>query len=173
MSNPIATLQQFQREHAYENSDETRFNYSRQEWDLRLRFVYEYTRDWDAVTAVMRCGYIRDVATEFSKRFLEEPAVQKLIDEQKCPKWLASGKTDAEKEIFSVLWREANFFGYGSSPQARIAATKGLATLLKMEPAHKEIKPPQLIDSDALKALPLHEQEMFVTLLRKVANYKS
>ena len=106
---------------------------------------------------------------EESARFLLEPAVQKILEEIRCPPWLSKGKTEAQKQILAGLWAEANYTGWGATPGARISALKALATLLKMEPTHEALKLPDLVNMEAFAALELEEQKLFAQMVRKVA----
>lgn len=157
------------REQAHKNTQAEFTDYSKRDWDMRILFVDEYVKDWNPVLAAMRCGFDKEAAQQISGEWLDEPAVQKLVEEYRCPQWLARGHTEAQRQILSLLWREANFFGFGSTPGSRIAATKQIGTYLKMEPVHQELKMPELLNGEAFHALPVEEQRAFIITLRKLA----
>lgn len=169
MNNIITYPPHISRDEARKNTEAEFENYSKAAWELRILFVEELVKDWNQINAAMRIGFNQEAAKEESAKFLAEPAVQKLIEEYRCPMWLSKGKTTAEKQILSGLWREANYFGWGATPASRISAYKALATYLKMDPIHKDVRLPDLINREALASLDFEEQKAFAVMLRKVA----
>lgn len=105
---------------------------------LRDLFVSEYMIDYDQIKAAQRCGFHQQFAIEYGKKFMEEPYVQKRINEIKFadtnPAELA--KFD-KKRIKAALMYEAHYRGPGSSASARVAALGKLALLEGMEAPKK------------------------------------
>lgn len=101
---------------------------------LRDTFVAEYLIDYNSVAAAQRCGFTRDMAIEYSQRFLQEPYVQQKLKNME----LTPVDEDREMEfnrqrIKQQLMREAHYHGPGSSHAARVAALSKLMSIYGME----------------------------------------
>lgn len=106
---------------------------SEQEKVTRQQFVAEYLKDYDARKACLRIGYSPLFATDFAKRFMEEPYTVKLIADAEGGS-LGGEEIDEEKEkvrILKALWREAN--SMGSPAAARVAALAKLTSIFGMD----------------------------------------
>lgn len=105
---------------------------------LRDMFVSEFLVDYDQVKAAMRCGFNRQFAQEYAQRFMDEPYVQKRINEVRFMKTEEKATEDYDKaRIRTSLMAEAHYHGPGSSQAARVAALGKLATLYGMEAPKK------------------------------------
>lgn len=97
---------------------------------LRDAFVVEYMIDFNSVKAAQRIGFHRQFAIEYAQRFMEEPYVQKKINEIKFKDIPERDMAEYDKKrIKGALMQEAHYFGPGSSHSARVAALGRLATL--------------------------------------------
>ena len=93
-------------------------------------FAKEYTKDFNAVHALMRLGWCRNIigAKEEAQRFLDYPRVHHALSA------LIYGQDGIIAErtlIMNKLWEEANTAREGST---RLGALKSLATFLGMDP---------------------------------------
>lgn len=105
---------------------------------LRDAFVSEYLVDYDQVRAAMRCGFNRQFAQEYAKLFMDEPYVQKRINEVRFMKTDERALEEYDKaRIKSSLMHEAHYHGPGSSQAARVAALGKLAAMYGMEAPKK------------------------------------
>ena len=107
------------------------------EKDTRRRFVKEYLKDYDAFKACIRINYSAPFASDFSKRFMQEPFVLNLISQAECGAD-ETGEIDEEQQkrkILSALWREAN--SSYSPAAARVAALAKLTSIFGMDAPSK------------------------------------
>lgn len=109
-------------------------DYSPQEKALRDLFVTEYLVDYDGWKAAMRCGFNKQFAIEYSKKFLGEPYVQQRISQIRT---LAPRNEEAlgkynKRRVEEQLLVEAHNHGPGSSQAARVAALKTLSDIYGM-----------------------------------------
>lgn len=99
---------------------------SQQEKALRDLFVSEYLKDYDALRAAQRCGFIKSIAAQYAEDLMNCPYVQKQI--ATAAEKMQQDPEAARKSIKLGLLREAhNPF---SPAAARVAA---LAQLAKIE----------------------------------------
>jgi hypothetical protein len=106
---------------------------TKSEMELRDKFVVEYLKDYDHYAAAIRIGYAPAFAKEFSNRFMNETYVLNKIKQQEAvPDDLADEVTQKRK-IATGLWKEANYFGSGSSQSARVAALAKLSAFYGMD----------------------------------------
>lgn len=103
-------------------------SYSFQEKSLRDLFITEYLVDFDETKASLRCGFQFQFATEYGRKFLEEPYVQRRISEIRT---LANRDEEQvteynKRRIIEQLLAEAYYKGKGSSQAARVAALREL-----------------------------------------------
>ncbi len=96
------------------------------EKNLRERFVLEYLKDYDAIAACIRLGFMKRVALTYGFQLLDEPFVRQLIDQHERQQ--ADPKV-VERNIRAAAWREANSRGEGTSQSARVSALSLLADL--------------------------------------------
>lgn len=105
------------------------------EKELRIRFVDEFMYDRNSYAAAMRVGFGAAFANDFSKKFMQESFVRKLIRERE--EQLISndpGQLDIKRKMIEqCLLQEANYRGPGSSHSARVTALTNLAKLYGME----------------------------------------
>lgn len=108
---------------------------SKDEKELRDKFVAEYLFDFDRVAAAIRVGFLPSFALEWSQKFLDESYVrQKIAQGMK-----ATTEDDAKEEeetkrrIRASLLREANYRGAGSSHAARVGALSKLSSFYGMD----------------------------------------
>lgn len=105
---------------------------------LRDMFVSEYLVDYNQVDAAMRCGFQRQFAIEYAKKFMDEPYVIKRINEVRFMKTDEKETEEYDKaRIKSSLMHEAHYHGPGSTQAARVAALGKLAVMYGMEAAKK------------------------------------
>lgn len=113
-------------------------DYSPREKALRDMFVSEYLIDFDQIAAAMRCGFNRQFAQEYARRFMEEPYVIKRINEIRFMQMDPKKEEEFDKaRIKTALMQEAHFHGPGSTHAGRVAALGKLATMYGMEAAKK------------------------------------
>lgn len=116
---------------------------SPREKELRIKFVDEYYKDFNAKRACIRIGYEDSFAGQYATQFLGEPFVQQQIAlRAEKPIGKEEQKEEDEKTkrvIRARLLAESNYHGPGSSHAARVSALKQLADLYGME-APKVIK---------------------------------
>lgn len=110
------------------------------EKSTRQQFVKEYLKDYDARKACLRIGYSNLFATDFAKRFMDEPYTLKLISEHESGN-ASDDSIDEEKErkrILAAIWREAN--NMASPAAARVAALNKLTSIFGMDaPTKSEV----------------------------------
>lgn len=105
---------------------------------LRDLFVSEYLIDYDQVKAAQRCGFALQFAIEYGRKFMEEPYVQRRINEVRFKKIDERELEDYDKaRIRTALMAEAHNRGPGSSHSARVSALSKLAALYGMEAPKK------------------------------------
>ena len=112
---------------------------TKQERELRKRFVDEYLTDYDAFSAAIRLGYQEAFAQQYAKKFLTEPYTLKLIKEKEAEFGIKTEDDQHRKKIIAGLYREAHSrFNSGS---ARVAALTQLAKIIGIEaPVKTEMK---------------------------------
>ena len=98
---------------------------------LRDLFVQEYMKDYDAFNACLRVGFQATYALEYSQQFLRESYVQQRI--KACELQSGLREEDSERLVLSVLRREMQYTGPGSSHAARVSAAGLMAKLLGLE----------------------------------------
>ena len=103
------------------------------EMALRDRFVVEYLVDYDPFKAAIRLGYSPAFARSFSIQFMNEPYVLNKIKESEIGPEVEFDEVEQKKKIVNTLWREANFYGMGSSQSARVAALAKLSAFYGMD----------------------------------------
>lgn len=100
---------------------------------VRIDFVREYFKDYDAYKACIRIGYAPAFAKQFAVRFMEEPFTLQLITAGQAGE---DDEIDEEKQkrmVLKALWREANNFTHGSSQSARVAALSKISAFFGMD----------------------------------------
>lgn len=101
---------------------------------LRDTFVAEYLIDFNSVAAAQRCGFGREMAIEYSQKFLQEPYVQKKIKNMELTLLDEDKEMEFNRQrIKQQLMREAHYHGPGSSHAARVAALGRLMSVYGME----------------------------------------
>lgn len=153
---------------------------SPREKELRIKFVDEYYKDFNAKRACIRIGFEENYAAAYAARFLGEPFVQQQIAaraEKTIGKEEQKVEDEATKRVIRTrLLAESNYHGPGSSHAARVSALKQLADLYGME-APKVIKNehlhrggvmqvPGIADANAWEEAALVSQEHLVNNAR-------
>ena len=117
--------------------EEPGFDYlTRQEIELRVRFVGEYFKDLSYRKALTRVGYKGVVLEDMCKLFLGDPCVQQLISKGSPIPESEDGLTDQQaihNKVLKGLIQCANDFGPDSTNSARVAAWNSVAKLSGME----------------------------------------
>lgn len=105
-----------------------------QERALRDLFVAEYLVDFNATKAAMRCGFGKQFAVEYAKKFMAEPYVQQRISgiQKLDQRDEVSLEKFNKRRVQEQLMEEAHYHGPGSSQAARVAALKALADMYGM-----------------------------------------
>lgn len=102
-----------------------------QEKALRELFVQEYLKDFNTVQACLRVGFQAAFATEYAKRFIQEPYVQRRIAELRVAA-PSNEELQAQQDkalVLSVLREEAQ----NGQSTSRVAAARQLAAIYKMD----------------------------------------
>jgi len=108
-----------------------------QEKALRDLFIAEYLVDYDMVAAAMRCGFAASFASDYAKKFMEEPYVRKELSARQTaePTSEQDEKQSHKRKILAALLREAhNPLVSGAS---RVAALSRLAAIYGMDQPEK------------------------------------
>jgi len=93
-------------------------------WD---KFVEEYTRDFNAVEACIRVGFVLTYAIEYSKIFLSKPYIQrKIMDAKSRPPKSEEDKLAEVKALIDATLRECMLNG---QPATRAVAAKAMASI--------------------------------------------
>lgn len=104
---------------------------TKQEREVRRRFVEEYLTDYDAIAAAIRLGYQEAFAQQYAKQFLLEPYTLRLLKEKEAEFGILTEEDQHRKKIVAGLYREAHSrFNSGS---ARVAALTQLAKIIGIE----------------------------------------
>lgn len=107
---------------------------------IRDAFVKEYLKDYDAMSAALRCGFCHELAREYATNFMEDNYVQWKISQLTYDKKQSPIEDDldvVERQIFEALKREAFYTGPGSSQNARVSALKALSDKVDKSKAAK------------------------------------
>ena len=124
---------------APETEEIVELTYSSREQALRDLFIKEYTVDFDAMAAAMRCGFTSVMAPQYAQQFMLEPYVKRRISHLSIH---GEGNETEQREfnkkrIVAGLMREAHYNGPGSSHAARVAAFSRLAQILGLDAEQK------------------------------------
>lgn len=112
-------------------TDEAAQTLTKQERELRKRFVEEYVVDYNAVDAAIRIGFNEQFAVQYAKKFLSEPYTLKLIKEQEEELGQTTDEERHRKRVIAGLYREAHSrFNNGS---AKVAAFTQIAKIVGIE----------------------------------------
>jgi hypothetical protein len=111
--------------------DEGQEELTPREQALRDLFVSEYLVDYDPLLACIRVGFNRQYAEQYSKKFMEEPYVQRKLKEltYKVPEEEEDEESRDKRLVLTVL-REAAQNGPFAS---RVAAASKLASILGLD----------------------------------------
>lgn len=110
---------------------------SDQERMLRDQFVREYLIDYDPFQAALRMGYMKEFASQYAAQFMSEPYVVKQVKAAELSGDTVPSEEQAKSLIKSMLFREANSRGMGTSHSARVAALSKLMSLYGMDAPSK------------------------------------
>jgi len=99
-------------------------------FDVIDRFVEEYIFDFDAVKACQRLGYAPEVAEQQARLIMRDPGTH-----GKLRGAMEEGALDCRlpNRVVSMLIREANDYGEGSTGASRVSALRQLASILGMD----------------------------------------
>ena len=104
---------------------------SENERDLRDRFVEQYLEDYNATLALIRCGYAKQYASDYSSRFMMEPYTQNRIAQRMKETGLTS---DEEKNKSFIIKRLVGIINDQSNPaSARVSALTQLSKVQGVE----------------------------------------
>lgn len=121
-------------------------SYTRTELDLRNRFIGEYIRDFSIYASSVRMGYMGDDAVAFGKAMLDEPYVRREVAKYQETRFVPEVSKPAEpvnqytkqteeqerQQIISMLFKEANYNGPGSTQASRVSALGRLADIYRI-----------------------------------------
>lgn len=102
---------------------------------IRDQFAQEYLVDYDALAACVRIGFAKMFAENYAKKFMSETYVRNRIAQLQAHEAL-NPKQEANEDkrrIRSMLFKEANYHGPGSSHGARVSALAKLASIYSMD----------------------------------------
>lgn len=103
------------------------------EMELRRHFVKEYMVDFNAYYAALRVGFHASFASEYAKQFMGEGVVRRLIAEEERKEADEKDQNLLKAQVEKGLFREANYYGPGSSHGARVSALSKLAVIYGMD----------------------------------------
>lgn len=122
----------------FEHPDAIGANLTEAQRALRDWFCQEYLVDFSPVNAAMRIGYNRAFAIEYATKLMEEPYVQRKIQELQGLKLDPKIEEEYNKQrIKNALMREAFYKGPGASHAARVSALAKLGAIYGMEAPKK------------------------------------
>jgi phage terminase small subunit len=96
-----------------------------------LEFIEHYLQSFNATEAARRMGYEGGSASSQGYEFFHHPFTKAEL--LKNYKQLSDENKDAQNEIISMLYREANYFGEGSSHSSRVRAQTQLSKIFGLE----------------------------------------
>ncbi|MDA1066352.1 MAG: terminase small subunit [Verrucomicrobia bacterium] len=96
-----------------------------------LEFIEHYLQTFNATEAARQMGYKGNSASSQGYEFFHHPFTK--AEFSKRYEQLSLENKDAHKEIISMIWREANFFGEGSTHSARVRAQSLLSKIFGLE----------------------------------------
>lgn len=111
------------------------------ESEMRFRdlFVREYLKDFDALAAVIRMGFMAQYAPDYAKRMMFCWYVrQQLSNAEESDDYTATPEVQ-KRQVFKLLKREATYQGAGSTHGARVQALGKLADFLGMNAPLKTV----------------------------------
>lgn len=104
---------------------------------LRDKFVEEYLKDHDPVSACVRMGLMMRVAISTSVIYMQCPYVLSSIRNVQAAKKKRGEEIFTNDMLEAKLWEEANYRGPGSSHSSRVTALSKLANMRGMDGATK------------------------------------
>ena len=109
---------------------------SRDEMALRIQFVKEYVKDFNAYQACVRLGLLPEFAKAWSKKFMDEPYVQRKISEHCQYGTMADDKAQKTIDENMTLNTIRDLMCNGGDA-ARAAAAKMMMSIRGMDSAAK------------------------------------
>lgn len=102
---------------------------------LRDKFVIQYLVDFDPLAAAIRVGFAKSYAKEYAEQFMDETYVRNKIVQMQMSKAFEPRveEDETKRKIRTMLMREAQDYGPGSSHSARVAALGKLMSLYGMD----------------------------------------
>jgi len=112
-------------------------------WD---KFVEEYLKDFNSLEAAMRVGFNMTFAQEYSRIFMGQPYVQRLIMHHKMQPIDEKTEVEIEKSLIIATLKECMQNG---QPATRVVAAKTLAGIrgLDQAPDRSSEELEKLVDS--------------------------
>ena len=101
------------------------------ERNMRDRFVNEYLEDFDAVSALVRCGYAIQFAKDYAPRFMAEPYTLNRVKERQLEIGVQTDDDIHRRRIIAKLYREAD--NMASNGGSRVSALAQLSKILGIE----------------------------------------
>ncbi len=130
---------------------------TKEEKDLRDKFVSEYLEDYSAINALLRMGYEYSYAEMYSSKFMAEPYTQKKIKELQDEISIGNDENIHRKKVLSRLYMEAynpeNKDATRVKALAEIAKVTGLLAPIKTEVTTKQEMDLSKLTTDELIAL--------------------
>lgn len=100
---------------------------------LRRAFVQEYMKDRNAYAACLRLGFMAPYAEDWARAFMAEGIVRRLIAKAEEYDDSAEARDARAKAVEAMLFKEASYYGPGSSHGARVSALSNLAKIYGIE----------------------------------------
>lgn len=114
-------------------------NLSKQEKELRDKFVKQYLEDYDPVAAVIRLGYQEAFAKNYASKFLTETYTLQRIAEAEAELGICKDEDRHRRRVVTGLYRITT--SRFASASAQVAAYSQLAKIIGLEaPVKSEVK---------------------------------
>jgi len=104
---------------------------SENERDLRNRFVEQYLEDYNPTLALIRCGYAKQYAADYSSRFMNEPYTQNRITARLNEMGITTDEERHRARILKGLYAVA--YDPASAASAKVSAFAQLSKILGIE----------------------------------------
>lgn len=126
---------------------------SKSEKTIRDKFVEEYVKDFDAIKACLRMGYLMSYAQEFSVVFENDPYVQQQI----AVAQKKGDDPDADKKLILATLRQVAAHGPYNT---RVAAASQLARLIGLFDKQEESGDQDVVNAITMFAQSVAESEL-------------
>lgn len=111
---------------------------SESEKAVRLRFVEQYLKDYDALAAAVRLGYESTYAETYAGKFMKEPFTLQAISEQEGELGITTEEDKHRKRIVAGLYRIAH--SRHSPASSQVAAFTQVAKIVGIEAPVKTVQ---------------------------------